>query len=114
MSLIEILQADNGWISVITGSGGALVVLMMWVRIVNKQIAEKDEQLRSISLQSVECITKILSKIEDEEKWKKRIESIINSTHLAVVVREAKNNKADEIAAEAKDKLEAKTKEDDQ
>ena len=89
-TIIEILQADTGWISIITGSGGALVVLMMWVRIVNKQITEKDEQLRTISLQSIECITKIISKIEDEEKWKKRVEEILNSIHIAMIIDKAK------------------------
>ena len=69
MLLAEISKAvqDPYWVSLITGSGGALVVLMMWVRSLSATVKRMEKENREISRESVSCITKILER-QDQEK----------------------------------------------
>ena len=64
--------------SIITGSGGALVVLMLWVKNLSATVKKKDEELMQISRQSIECITKILERQNQDKEWKIRAESILS------------------------------------
>ena len=59
--------SDPYWVSLITGSGGALIVLMMWVKSLSASNKRLEEENRDISRQSIECITKILER-QDQEK----------------------------------------------
>ena len=78
-------ESDTGWLSLITGSGGALVILMMWVRDATKQVKQKDKELTEISRESVECITRIIDKLEREDSWKKRIEKMVRETNRHII-----------------------------
>ncbi len=79
------LSLDPGIVSLITGSGGALVVLMMWVKSLLATNKRLEKESREISRQSVECITKILER-QDQEKgsqladvvWKQDLTSLMN------------------------------------
>jgi hypothetical protein len=66
------------WLTAITGSGGALIVLMLWVRNLSAQIKAKDQELLQISKDSIECIAKIIEKKNQEESWKHRVENLLS------------------------------------
>lgn len=103
MIIMIIAQAttDPYWVSLITGSGGALVVLMMWVRSLSATNKRLEQENRDISRQSVECITKILER-QDQEKsskseerafdaaWKKDVMNLINRICDTLKIREKK------------------------
>lgn len=89
--IIELLTKEsNNWIAVITGSGGALVVLMMWVKYLISLNKEKDKEIREISRLSVECITKILEKIEQDREWKKDLDYKIDYVYSALMLSNRK------------------------
>ena len=90
--LLEVLSGDKGWISLITGSGGALVVLIWWVRSLLNEVKEKDKELREISGNSVECITKIVEKIEQERQWKHTINAKVDAIHTQFLVNQKVND----------------------
>lgn len=85
LMLFADISLYSGLVSLITGSGGALVVLMMWVRSLLASNKQLEEENRSISRQSVECITKILER-QDQEKdlktandaWKRELTGLMN------------------------------------
>lgn len=64
--------AHPWWLTAITGSGGALVVLFMWVKYLTKIIDKQDKQLLEISKNSIECITKIISKYDEDKEGKEK------------------------------------------
>jgi hypothetical protein len=69
------------WITAITGSGGALVVLMLWVRSLTTAIKNKDDELIKISRESIECITKVIEKQNQDLPWKTKMETLIHDIH---------------------------------
>jgi hypothetical protein len=72
-------HSNPWWLTAITGSGGALIVLMLWVKNLSTQIKEKDQELAQISKDSIECITKIIEKKNQEELWKNKVENLLIS-----------------------------------
>ena len=87
--IAEASVADPYWVSLITGSGGALIVLMMWVKSLSASNKRLEEENRDISRQSIECITKILERQDSEQSikatdkiadmtWKQDLKSLMN------------------------------------
>jgi hypothetical protein len=72
------------WITAITGSGGALVVLMLWVKSLTTAIKNKDDELIKISRESIECITKVIQKQNQDRPWKEKMEALINDIHACM------------------------------
>ena len=75
----ETSSADPYWVSLITGSGGALIVLMLWVKSLSASNKRLEEENRDISRQSIECITKILER-QDQEKMTKATQMIADTS----------------------------------
>lgn len=69
------------WVTAITGSGGALVVFMLWVRSLLSQVKQKDRELLEISKESVCCITKLIERQKVDEAWRNEIEEIIRTNN---------------------------------
>ena len=87
MNLFLLAQAEQSnpwWVTAITGSGGALIVLMLWVRTQLVTIKKKDEELVRISKESIECITKIIEKHTQDGPWKLKIESLIQEIQVSL------------------------------
>jgi hypothetical protein len=87
MNLFLIAQVESGnpwWITAITGSGGALIVLMLWVRSQLTTIKKKDEELVRISRESIECITRMIEKHNQDGPWKLKIESLVQEIYSSM------------------------------
>jgi erythromycin esterase-like protein len=69
------------WLTAITGSGGALIILMMWVKNLTATVKKKDTELMEISRQSIECITKILERQNQDKDWKDRLNNLLDEIH---------------------------------
>lgn len=78
-------------IGAITGSGGALVALYLWNRSLRddkdkleKQIEKKDNDLKSVSADSLKCITLINSDREGEQRHRRELEKLMTQieSHL--------------------------------
>lgn len=87
MNLLILAQAEVAtnisqypwWLTAITGSGGALIVLMLWVRNLSDAIKTKDKELTQISRESIECISKIIEMKNSDEKWKDKVEHLLSN-----------------------------------
>jgi hypothetical protein len=87
-ALLADFPIDSGLASLITGSGGALVVLILWVKSLTSSNKRLEVESRDISRQSIECITKILERQDQEKRekayediWKKEITEMITKIH---------------------------------
>lgn len=72
------------WVSVLTGSGGALAVLGLWVKTLlaekRDMVAshrQKDEDLLKITREAVTCITASLSQQKLDESFRQRLEDLL-------------------------------------
>lgn len=74
-------QGSPWWITAITGSGGALIVLMLWVRSLLTTVKTKDEELVRISKESIECITRMIEKHNQDAPWKLKVESLVQEIY---------------------------------
>lgn len=77
--------AAEPWVALLTGSGGALVSMGLWVRslLADKremveQHKEKDRQLMTITREAIECIQATVSSRESESDFKERLESVLD------------------------------------
>lgn len=75
---------DPWWVTAITGSGGALIVLMMWVKSLLALVKRKDEELIKISKESIECITKVIEKHNQDTPWKNKVENLISDIFVTI------------------------------
>lgn len=77
-------ESSPFWLTAITGSGGALIVLMMWVKSLLDSIKHKDEELIKISKESITCITKVIEKHNQDSPWKDKVEHLISDIHSTI------------------------------
>lgn len=82
--LAQVADGDPWWLTAITGSGGALIVLMMWVKNLLNSIKTKDEELIKISKESIECITKVIEKHNQDTPWKNKVETLITDIQSSI------------------------------
>lgn len=94
-SLIAEQTSNPWWITVLTGSGGALFVQFLWIKNLSdsnkakdKVIIDKDKELMEISKESIECITKILERQNQDRPWKERLEKLIDDIHKIISKKE--------------------------
>ena len=83
-SIIKSISAD-GAMTAVTGSGGALVVLIMWVRNLQIQTKEKDKELRIITKETIKCVTEVVERYERDQPWKNKLEDMIEETHRYIL-----------------------------
>jgi hypothetical protein len=83
------------WIGLLTGSGGCIVALGMWVKTLladKKEMVErhveKDKQLIAITREAIECIRGAASRAEDENGFRERVEATLRAI----------NEKLDDVA----------------
>jgi hypothetical protein len=69
----------------VTGSGGALVVLVAWVWSEREQRAKADAKYESVSREAIECLAKIVDREDDDKTWKERV------IHLLETIRDSNN-----------------------
>lgn len=84
----EQLVGPPWWVTILTGSGGALFVQFMWIKnltdnnkLKDKTIESKDKELMEISKESIECITRILERQTQDTAWKLKIEELFSKTN---------------------------------
>lgn len=82
--LAQASEANPWWLTAITGSGGALIVLMMWVKSLLDSIKHKDQELIKISKESIECITKVVEKHNQDTPWKNKVETLISDISVTI------------------------------
>lgn len=78
--------SPDPWISALTGSGGALLALGMWIKTLladRKDMVEqhklKDRQLVDITREAIECIRNSITRSDDDEAFRERIEKTLDS-----------------------------------
>lgn len=57
----------------LTGSGGALIVLLCWVLSLRATNATLRLELNEISREAVACITQILAREDHQREWRDRV-----------------------------------------
>ena len=83
-SILKSISAD-GAMTAITGSGGALVVLIMWVRHLQGLNKKKDDELREITKETIKCVTEVVERYERDQPWKEKLEEMIQETHRYII-----------------------------
>lgn len=73
------------WLSVLTGSGGALAVLGFWVRTLLAEKEDmidshrqKDRELVAITRESIACIESSMTRAHMEDEFRKRLEHLLS------------------------------------
>lgn len=73
LSLMETGGSAPWWITAITGSGGALIIQQLWIRSLTASLQKKEAELMEISKESIECITKILERHDQDRTWRDKV-----------------------------------------
>ena len=70
---------------ILTGSGGALAFAIWWIyslkvdkKVLESKIDAREEELHEISRKSIECITLLLAKEEENKDWRDKVMTIIH------------------------------------
>ena len=65
------------WLSAIVGPAGAIVVLGYFAWTQAETIRKKDIEIREITREAIECITKVLDRQEMDEAWKTEVTAML-------------------------------------
>lgn len=82
--LIDPAASLTPWVSILTGSGGALIVLGLWVKALTSEKKEmvvshreKDKQLIEITREAISCIEASIGRADAEGEFLSRIWAIM-------------------------------------